>query len=151
MQAAPAQPARSRPWLHGLLCGALVVLAAPVAMLAAVLGLPALLAWLLGGAQSRPLARTLGLAATAATLPALAALWRAGIGWSACLDLLAAPRRLAFAWALQAGFWLIGELAPLAIRLALDAAAAREAARLSARRAAFEEDWGLPPAAPDPP
>jgi hypothetical protein len=151
MQAAPTHPARSRLWLHGLLCGAAVAIAAPAALLAAVLGLPALLAWLLGGARSRPLARGLALAATAAALPALAALWRAGITWPACLDLLSESRRLAFAWAMQAGFWLLGELAPLAIRLALDAAAARTAMRLRARRAAYEEEWGLPPADSEPP
>lgn len=114
------------------------------------LGLPALLAWLCDRAPGRPIARNLGLAAAAVSIPALAALWHAGPSWAACLDLLANPSRLALAWALQAGFWLAGELAPLAVRLALDAAAATQATRLRARRAEYEREWGLPPAG-DPP
>jgi hypothetical protein len=96
-------------------------------------------------------ARSLALAAAAASLPALAALWHAGHNWAACLDLLADPSRLALAWAVQAGFWLAGELAPLAARLALDAAAATQVARLRARRAEYEQEWGLSPAGDDPP
>lgn len=144
-----AAPARPRPWLHGLVCGAVITLAAPAALLLGVLALPALLAWLFGGTAGRPLARGVALAAVAVSLPALLALWQAGIGWGAALDLLAAPRRLALAWAAQAAFWLIGELAPLVIRATLEAGARREAARLGARRAEYERVWGLPPAGKD--
>lgn len=146
MRTAPARAATSRLWLHGLLCGTLIAVAAPAALLAAVLGLPALLAWLCDRGSGRPTARNLGLAAAAISIPALAAFWHAGHDWAACLDLLSDPSRLALAWAVQAGFWLVGELAPLAIRLALDAGAAAQAARLRARRAEYEREWGLPPA-----
>jgi hypothetical protein len=139
----------SRLWLQGLLCGTLLAIAAPAALLAVVLGLPALLARLFERTPGHPMARNLALIAAAVTIPALAALWHAGHSWAACLDLLADLDRLAIAWAVQAGFWLAGELAPLAIRLALDAAAATQAVRLRARRAEYEQEWGLPPATPD--
>lgn len=149
----PAAGAHASPrlWLHGLICGTLIAVAAPAALLVAVLGLPALLSWLVERTPGRPVARSLGLAAAAACIPALAALWHAGHSWAACLDLLADPRRLAVAWAVQAGFWLAGELAPLAVRLALDAAAAAQATRLRTRRAEYEQEWGLRPAGDDPP
>ncbi len=150
-RSSPVRPTSSRIWLQGLLCGTLIAVAAPAALLLAVLGLPALLAWLFDRAPGRPMARNLALAAAAASLPALAALWHAGHNWAACLDLLADPSRLALAWALQAGFWLLGELAPLAARLALDAAAAAQATRLRARRAEYEREWGLRQAGDDPP
>ena len=145
MPAAAASPPGPRRWLQGLLCGTLIAFAAPAALLAAVLGLPALLASLFDREPGRPMARNLALAAAAVIAPSLAALWHAGHGWPACLDLLSEPTRLAIAWAVQGGFWLAGELAPLAVRLALDTAAAAQAARLRARRAQYEQEWGLPP------
>jgi hypothetical protein len=132
-------------WLQGLVCGGVLAVAAPAVLLVVVLGLPALLAWASDREPGRPMARNVMLFAAALSVPALAALWQAGRGWSACLDLLSEPERLAAAWAAQAGAWLLGELAPLVLRLGMDAASRAQTTRLRARRARLEAEWGLPP------
>lgn len=137
-------------WLTGLACGIVLTLATPAALLAGVLCLPSLLAAILDREPGRPMARAVLLFGAVMTIPALAALWHAGRGWDASLALLSAPDRLAAAWAVQAGGWLLGETIPLVTRLCLDGAARAQSARLRARRARYEAEWGLPPADPPP-
>ena len=136
----------SRLWVQGLVCGTVIAVAAPSVLLVAVLGLPGLLALLFDREPGRPIARNVLLFGAAVAMPSLAALWHAGRDWAACLDLLSDVGRVATAWALQAGGWLVGELAPLAVRAGMEATAAAQAARLRARRARYEEEGGLPPA-----
>lgn len=144
--AAPARRGGGR-WLQGLACGAVLTLAAPSALLFAILALPTLLVWIIDRDPDKATARNVLLFAAAMALPSLAALWQAGRGWEASLDLLTQVNRLAAAWAVQAGAWLLSELAPVLIRLSLDLSANNQAARLRARRASLEADWGLPPPA----
>ena len=48
---------------------------------------------------------------------------------------------LAVAWAAQAAGWLMAALAPVLVRVLLDAHAGGEMARLWRERAALEADW----------
>ncbi len=143
---APAEAAGSRLWLGGLACGAGVVLAAPSMVLAAVLLLPSLLAFVADRDPGRAAARSVAVFGIAFALAPALALWRGGGGMDACLDVLSNFTALPLAWSAQAGGWLLSELAPLLVRLALDAHAAARTRRLRALRRRYEEDWGIPPA-----
>lgn len=150
--AAPAKAAAAKAahrrggWLPGLACGIVLTVATPAALLVAVLCLPSLLAHILDREPGRPMARNVLLFGVVLAIPALVALWHAGRGWDASLALITQFDRLAAAWAMQAAGWLLGETAPLVVRLCLDGAARAQMSRLRARRARYEAEWGLPPA-----
>jgi hypothetical protein len=134
-------------WLLGLGCGLLMTMATPTALLGAVLLAPALVALVLDDARGKPTARPLILLGLAAAARPLATLWSLGNRMDAALELLGDPTILATAWGAQAATWLVVELAPLFITLALEAAAAARAVRLRAARKHYEEQWDVPPAA----
>lgn len=147
---APAQAARraGKPgslWLQGLACGALCTLATPTAVLVGMLVAPGLLALALDGEPGRPAARPILLLSLAATAHPVAELWRRGQSISTALDLLADPKVLATAWLAQMGGWVLVELGPMLIALALEAAAQARLMRLRALRARYEAQWDIPP------
>ncbi len=131
-------------WLFGLGCGALVTLATPVAVLAALLLAPCGVALVLDTAPGRPTARPVLLAGLAGGLHPLLTLWGGGDGIAGSLAAADLPT-IAIAWAAQGAAWLAAELAPFAVTLAQFARSRIEAARLRAERAALEQEWGLPP------
>jgi hypothetical protein len=147
---APRKPG-STLWLQGLACGALVTLAPPTAVLGGVLLVPSVFALLLDPARGKPSARPVVLLGLAASLAPIGKLWRVGhtmdVAWSLASD----PSVLATAWVAQAAAWLVVEIAPLFIVLALEAAAKARAMRLRAARRRFEEEWELGEEAPDSP
>jgi len=132
-------------WLQGLVCGAVVTLATPTALLGVLLLAPALVAFLLDTAPGRPAARPMLLWGLAASVRPMVALWTGGHTNGHALELAGDVGVLATAWAAQAGGWLTACILPLFINVALDAAAATQAARLRHARFRHEEEWHIPP------
>lgn len=144
--AAPAAAARSGAsmlWLQGLLCGAMVALAGPLALLLAALLAPAGLAAFFDQQSGKPMARCVLLFGLGACIGPVQRLWSSGQGLPQALALLAEPRVIAIAWGAAAGGWILSELAPLAVRLVWDASARSRIARLRARRERLAEAWGF--------
>jgi hypothetical protein len=131
-------------WLQGLACGALCTLATPTALLAGLLVAPGLLALALDAEPGRPAARPILLLGLVATVHPVAELWRLGQSIGTALDLLASPKVVATAWLAQMGGWVLVELGPMLIALALEAAAQARLMRLRAARARYEAQWDIP-------
>ena len=139
----PAGGGRSLVWLQGLLCGGLVACAPATALLLGLLLAPAFVMLAVERRPGRPVARTMLLfGASAAVFPTIA-LWNAGHSVDAAFALAADPRTLAIAWAAAGGGWLLTELLPVAMRLALASAALARKRRLRALRDRCAAEWGL--------
>lgn len=140
-------PARQRSytWLQGLLCGVAAALVPGPALLIAFLLAPGLVGLLLDLAPGKPMARAMLLLGLAASIHPFGALWASGGGIGAALDVLGRPAVLGIAWLAGAGGWLLSELAPLFLKLAMDGAAAARAARLRAERARLVDAWEFAP------
>lgn len=134
-------------WLQGLLCGAVVTLATPSALLAAALLAPAVLAYRLDRQPGRPIARAILVCALAGMVHPLRALWAGGHSMPLALAMLGNAWTWLPAWAAAGGGWLLAELAPLGLRAVLELLAVTRAAQLRAQRARLETEWGIPPAA----
>ena len=121
-QPAPAPrteaPGRSLAWVQGLACGALVAMAPGFAVLGGVLGAPCWVALALDRAAGRPVLRSVALCNAAACVAPVRAFWAGGHGLDAAWAVVGAP-------------------------LVLEAAAAAQAVRLRARRAAVAKEWAL--------
>jgi hypothetical protein len=139
-----AKRATSMPWLGGVACGMVATLATPTALLLCLLLLPVALALLVDPRPGRPVLRPIWLCGLAAALRPLLMLWRDGHTIDASLSLATDAGVVATAWAAQAAGWLMAELAPLAVRLTLEAGALARSARLRAERADYEVRWGFP-------
>ena len=146
---APKPRQHSMIWLQGLLCGAMVTLATPTALLLGVLLGPALLAIALDREPGRPRARSIALCSMAAAVNPLRTLWTAGHSIATATALLGDFQILATAWSAAAGGWLLAEAMPIAVRAALEALSIARAARLRAERVRLVEAWGLEPPAAD--
>ncbi len=133
-------------WLQGLACGAVVTLATPSAVLIALLLAPSIGAHLLEREPGRPTARVALLCGAAMTVLPVVALWQAGVGVGGAVSAASDTAVLAGCWAAQGAGWLMAHLAPVLVRLALDAHALANTARLRAERAKYEAEWGIPPA-----
>lgn len=131
-------------WLQGLLCGALVALAGSVALLLAILLAPAGLAAMFDRQPGKPTARSMLMCALGACVEPVGRLWSSGQSLSQALALATEPRVIGIAWGAAAGGWILSEVAPLAVRLALDVSARSRVARLRARRERLAEAWGFP-------
>ena len=121
----------------------MVTLATPTALLLGVLLGPALLAVLLDHEPGRPRARSIALCSMAAAVDPLRTLWTAGHSMATATALLGNLRIVGTAWSAAAGGWLLAEIAPIAVRAALEALSIARAARLRAERARLVEAWGL--------
>jgi hypothetical protein len=131
-------------WLQGLVCGALVTLATPTALLLGVLLGPALLAITLDREPGRPRARSIALCSMAAAVDPLRTLWTAGHSVATAIGLLT-PTTIATAWIAAAGGWLLADATPMAVRIALEALSVARTAQLRTERARLVEAWGLEP------
>ena len=148
-------PAKSNAlmWIQGLLCGGLVAMLPPTALLLGVLLGPALLGLLLDNQPGKPIARSVLLCTLAASVKPVRLLWGAGHTMAASMALATDADIIGTAWAAAAAGWLLAELTPVAVRVVLEAMSLRQAARLRAVRAALAEEWGLegsgqPPTSP---
>lgn len=141
---AAAPPRRSLVWLQGLGCGALVTLAPPLAALLALLLLPGLVALLLDRLAGKPVARAMLLCGAAASVVPARQLWDRGLTMENSFDLSSNTLIIGGAWTAAAAGWLLAELAPLLVRLFLEAKTRRRLAELRGARARLAADWGLP-------
>lgn len=128
-------------WLQGLVCGALVTLATPLALLLAVLLAPAIVTGLLESQPGRPVARALLLFGLSASVDPAHRLLAAGDLMSVSVGLVSEPRVLGMAWGTAAGTWVLLELIPVLLGLALEAHSQRIAARLQVQRERLMENW----------
>ncbi len=134
-------------WIQGLACGGMAALA-PVAMLqVALLLAPGLVALAMDHRPGKPMARTMLLFGLAASVEPIRAAWANGSGPN--LDRVTDPTDLMTAWCAAAGGWLLAQLVPVLVGLAVDAAQRVRAERLRALRAELVRTWGLE--ADDPP
>jgi len=141
---------RSAIWLQGLVCGSVVTLATPSALLGAVLLAPALLAWRLDREAGRPVARAVLVCALAGAIHPLVRLWLGGHSLALATVLLSDPWSYIASWGAGAGGWMLAELSPLGLRMGLELAAVTRAARLRSQRAQLEREWGIPAAGSSP-
>jgi hypothetical protein len=130
-------------WVQGLLCGALVTLATPTALLLGVLLGPALLAIVFDRDPGRPRARSIALCGMAAAVGPLRILWTTDHSLAHATALLSNLHVVGTAWIAAAAGWLLAEIVPVTIRAALDGLSVARAARLRAERAKLVEAWGL--------
>jgi hypothetical protein len=136
-------PARggSHGWLQGLVCGAVLAFATPVAVLAGVLLMPALVASLFDKRPGRPVARAVALGGAAFTLAPLWHLLQGGGGVAAALDVLADPAVTAPAWLAGASGWALCELLPVLLRGVAAMNAQARLAALEAEEKALRAAW----------
>jgi hypothetical protein len=140
-------------WMQGLLCGGLVALLPPTALLLGALLGPALIGLFLDRQPGKPIARSVLLCTLAACIKPVRMLWGAGHGMAASIALATDADIVGTAWAAAAAGWLLAELVPVVVRVVLEALSLAQAARLRAARAAVAEEWGLeadnrPPTSP---
>ena len=136
---------RAMIYLQGLLCGGMATLATPTAVMLAALLAPAFAGLVLDRAPGKPAARTMLLFGGCGCVGPAIALWSNGQTMDACLRLIGAPAILGTAWIAAAGGWLLGELAPIGVRAALELRDASRASRLKSARGRYEAEWGAPP------
>jgi hypothetical protein len=130
-------------WLQGLGCGAVVALVPAMALLLGVLLLPGVLAVLYDRQGGRPVARTVLLCGTAASVSPTLAFCGAGNAMDAGLALLGDLRVVGTAWSAAAAGWLLAELAPVVTLVVLEAVTQTRAARLRAEREKLVAEWGF--------
>ena len=139
----PRQRRSSLTWLQGLLCGALVTLATPTALLLGVLLAPAIAGFLFDREPGRPRARSIALCGMAASVFPLRTLWTTGHTLATASALLGDVATIGTAWSAAAGGWLLAEITPLAVRIILEAVSATHISRLQTERTRLIEGWGL--------
>jgi hypothetical protein len=134
---------RSLAWLQGLGCGALAALFPAMALLLGVLLLPGVLAVLYDRQGGRPVARTVLLCGTAATVAPVLALWGAGDNMNACFVLLGDLQVVGTAWSAAAAGWILAELAPVVALAVLEGITQTRSARLRSARERLAVEWGF--------
>jgi hypothetical protein len=130
-------------WLQGLLCGAVVTLATPTALLLGVLLGPGLLVLLFDRQPGSPVARCVLLCAMAASVDPLQTLWTTGHSLATASALLSDLRTVGVSWSAAGAGWLMAEAFPLAIRAVMEVLGRSRSVRLRAERARLVEEWGL--------
>jgi hypothetical protein len=140
---------RSVVWLSGLACGVLTAIAPGVATLAAGLLLPGMVALKLDQEPGRPVARTVLTCGLAGCVQPVITLWNAGQSFDAAVAILSDPAVIGIAWSAAAAGWLLSQLAPLIVRMVLEAAALARATGLRLTRGRVAEAWGLEAAPKD--
>jgi hypothetical protein len=134
---------RSYVWLQGLFCGALVTLAPALAMLLAFLLAPGLVATVLDRSPGRAVSRGVLLFGLAASVGPAKTLWEANLSTPTAVQLMTDPLIFGTAWAAAAAGWLVAEVAPILVEMALTSARKLRASKLEATRTKFAEEWGL--------
>jgi hypothetical protein len=133
--------AQARHWASGLACGIVFLAATPTALLTGILLLPTVMGVLADRQPGRPCARVVLLFGLAGACQPLNVLWRSGqqidAAWALALDI----HTLAIAWAAQAGGWMLTQILPILIGLAMEAQIGLVAQRLVRRRDALRAEW----------
>jgi hypothetical protein len=152
-KARPAKGAKSEKrsfvWLQGLICGALITLAPSLAMLLAFLLAPGLIATVLDRSPGRTVSRGVFLFGLAASVSPAKTLWEGGLAMPLSVQLMTDPIIFGTAWAAAAAGWMVAEVAPIIVEIALTSARKLRAAKLEETRVKFSEEWGLQTEKPD--
>ena len=143
-------PARPRPggsflWLQGLVCGAVLAFATPVALLVCVLMAPGAAASVFDTAPQRAMTRAVCLGCLAFTLGPVWRLILDGSGMTKAVDLALDPAIIGPAWLAGACGWALCELLPVVLRSLADARAASRIAALQNEEAELKEQWDIKP------
>jgi hypothetical protein len=120
---------------------AVVIFAAPTAVVIAVLLLPSALARAADSTPGHPLTQTVLLFGCAGIVPYLDRLWHVGNHLPEAIGLATDMQVIALCWALQAAGWLLGQVIPLALAAITRRELARHRMALEQRRAALETEW----------
>jgi hypothetical protein len=128
-----------------------VAIAPGVATAAAGLLAPGLVAIKLDREPGRPVARSVLTCGLAGCVHPVMMLWNVGQSFDSAIAIVTDPTIIGIAWSAAAAGWLLTQLAPLAVRAALEAAALARSTRLRAARSRIAETWGLDPAPKDQP
>jgi hypothetical protein len=134
---------RSVVWMSGLACGVLATMTPGIAIVAAGLLAPGIVALRLDRDPGRPMARTVLTCGLAACVQPVITLWNTGQSFATAIAIVTDPGTIGFAWSAAAGGWLLTQITPLAVRAALEAGALSRATRLRAARSRIAEAWGL--------
>ena len=134
---------RSVVWLSGLTCGLIVAITPGLGLAVGGLLAPGLVALMFDKDAGRPVARTVLTCGVAGSVHPIMMLWTLGASMDTALSLVTDPLALATAWGGAAAGWLLIQIAPPLISVALDARAAARSARLRAERARLADAWEL--------
>ncbi len=127
--------------LPALVLLALLAFAAPMVVLAGILLLPMLMSWATDASPGRPVTRAVLLFGLAASCPTLVSLWSEGDRMADAVALGTEIPTLAISWAAQAGGWLLTQLLPLLVSVAINRNTQAAIARLERRRADMLQEW----------
>jgi hypothetical protein len=141
-------PARPRPggsflWLQGLVCGAVLTFATPVALLLCILMAPGLAAAIFDSAPQRAMTRAVCLGCLAFTLGPVWRLILDGSGMTKAVDLALDPAIIGPAWLAGACGWALCEVLPVFLRIMADMRAAARVAALQKEEAELRELWDI--------
>jgi hypothetical protein len=142
--AKPAGSGRSLGWLQGSLCGAAAALSMATALTAVVLLAPGLLALLIDDRPSKPVARAMLVFGMAGSVAPLVQLWQLGHSVDAAVGTVLHGQAVLTAWMAGGIGWLLTELAPLVVGMALGLRMVDNRKRMIAARAELADEWGLP-------
>ena len=134
---------RSIVWLCGLACGVLAAIEPGIATVAAGLLAPGLVALRLDREPGRPVARTVLTCGLAGCVHPVITLWNTGQSLATAIAIVTDPPTIGTAWSAAAAGWLLTQVAPLAVRTALEAVALARSTRLRLARSRIAEVWGL--------
>jgi hypothetical protein len=134
---------RSVIWLSGLACGVLAAIAPGIATVAAGLLAPGVIALRLDREPGRPVARTVLTFGLAGCVHPMITLWNTGQSFETAIAIVTDTPTIGLAWSAAAAGWLLTQIAPLAVRAALEAVALARSTRLRAARSRLADAWGL--------
>lgn len=138
-----ANSARSVVWLSGLACGVLAAIAPGIAAVGVSLLAPGVVALRLDREPGRPVARTVLTCGLACCVHPVITLWNTGQSFTTAMAIVTDPTIIGVAWSAAAAGWLLTQVIPLAVRVALEAVALARTTRLRAARSRIAEAWGL--------
>ncbi len=132
-------------WLQGLVCGALLTFATPIAVLVGVLLAPTVAAAVMDPGPNRAMTRAVFLSGLAFTLGPLWKLIMEGRGMEAAVELLGDPAVLGAAWLAGACGWALCEVLPVILRSFAELRAVARITALQSEATALREMWDLDP------
>jgi hypothetical protein len=132
-------------WLQGLVCGALLTFATPIALLLGVLLAPTVAAAVMDTASNRAMTRAVFLSGLAFTLGPLWKLILAGRGMDSAVELIGDPAVLGAAWLAGACGWALCEVLPVVLRSFAELRAMAKITALQSEASALRDAWDLEP------
>lgn len=131
-------------WLQGILCGLGIAAVPGAGVLAFGLLVPGLLVLLFDRSPGRALGRAVLIWNLAGAVGTVVAGWHDDV--RDAMQRLSSPTGLFLAWGIAAAGWLVAQLVPVIVELALRSRDMAQARVLRAERREYEEEWSLDPA-----